>query len=111
MAKRGVKIKGLGALGADLAAVKKAVESGSERAKKVEIDQLAADIADAAPVDTGRLRDSVVGLSDGVHVGGGSVDYAADVEDERRFIRSTVERSGDRFAERVESEIRKELPS
>lgn len=67
-----------------------AVDTAREQARK-----LAADIEAAAPVDTGALRNSVevVNTPEGarVTVGGGSVDYADEVEQREPFVAPAVQ--------------------
>lgn len=69
------------------------VDAGVD-ASRDEARKLAAALRSKAPVDTGALRDSikVVNTPEGarVTIGGGSVDYADDVEREQPFIDPTV---------------------
>lgn len=106
---RGVTIKGLSGLRANLGELSTDITEGTRKAAEAVAEALAEDIRKRAPVDTGTLRGTVEAEGSEVHVGGPQAPYAPDVEDEDPFIQPAVQamiKKGDDVAAPV---IRKEI--
>lgn len=116
-AKVNITVDGLDALLGKLDQLPEQMRRGAERAVAEETDEVADDMRDSVPVDTGALRDGIQAESDGLSgqavstadhswaVEGGTSKMPA-----RPFAQPAAERSRNRFPERVSAAVREELP-
>lgn len=102
------RIKGLKGLRADLSQVREAVDEGTQEAIRTVNDRAATEIAQDAPVDTGRLRRSVHADDDGVYV---DAPYAGHVERRKPFVKPVADKMPEWLAEEAARDIEKGFPT
>lgn len=112
-----IEVEGLDRLRARLEKLPGEMRKGAEKAVKDETEEVAQDMRDSVPVDTGALRDGMQAESDGLSgravstashswaVEGGTSKMPA-----RPFAQPAAERSRVRFPDRVSAAVREELP-
>lgn len=119
MSKSGVTIKvsGLDALLGKLDQLPEQMRRGAERAVADETGEVAQDMRDAVPVDTGELQDGIRTEVDGLRgeaISGASHSWAVEGGTSkmpaRPFAQPAAEKSRTRFSGRVSEAVRGELP-
>lgn len=113
-----IEVRGLDALRAKLEKLPDVMRKGAERAVADETEEVAQDMRDSVPVDTGALQDGIQAETDGLRgqaastashswaVEGGTSRMPA-----RPFAQPAAERSRVRFPDRVSTAVREELPT
>jgi len=112
-----IKVDGLDALRGKLAQLPDQMRKGAERAISDEVEEIAQDMRDSVPVDTGALQGGIQAESEGLTGKAVSTaDHSWAVEGgtsrmpARPFAQPAAERSRTRFPERVSAAVREELP-
>lgn len=97
------EIEGLSGLQNAIEEKIKQIQQGAERGVSQAVQNLASEIADDAPVDTGELQGSVSSDGDSVRIG---ADYATFVEDEQPFIQPAISRNRQQIVDDIVEGIR-----
>lgn len=112
-----ITVEGMDKLRSRLEGLPDQMRKGAERAVADETEEVAQDMRDAVPVDTGALQDGIQAEAEGLT--GRAVSTAAHswaVEGgtsrmpARPFAQPAAERSRTRFPDRVNAAVREELP-
>ena len=112
-----ITVDGLDRVLAKLKELPQQVRAGAEKAVSDETEEVAQDMRDSVPVDTGALQDGIQAEVDGLSGRAASTaDHSWAVEGgtsrmpARPFAQPAAERSRGRFPGRVSDAVREELP-
>jgi HK97 gp10 family phage protein len=113
-----VTVEGLDRLRSRLEKLPDEMRKGAEKAVRDETEEVAQDMRDSVPVDTGALRDGMQAESDGLSGKATStaahswvVEAGSSKMPARPFAQPAAERSRVRFPDRVSAAVREELPT